>query len=65
MKLVMTFGAVYKLTNAEYRAMLEAVKEQGCVPELPHKRLVGVDCVHITDMTADEADELLDELKGA
>lgn len=64
MKLVMTFGAVYKLTNAEYREMLEFVKAQGCLPELPRKRLVGVDCIQVTDMTAEEADELLDELKG-
>jgi len=63
MKLVTLLGGVFKLTDREYRKLLEdAIANDGCF-EMPERRCIG-EYIPVTDLTADEAEELLERMNA-
>jgi len=62
-KLVTCMGFVYKLTEANYRKMLTAVKKDGSVDLDTLGKCIGIVTTDVTDLTSEEAVDLLNDLK--
>jgi hypothetical protein len=62
MKLVVTFGMVYRVTNAGYRELLkQIVKDDSYDLKKVNAKLIGVIEKDLTDLMAEEAEDLLKE----
>jgi hypothetical protein len=61
MKIVTCFGGVYRLSDAQYRKMLNDTIADGGF-ELPGSRYLGDIVENVTDLTPGRAREMLDEL---
>lgn len=61
MKLIESYGSIYKIPEQEYRSILRSIKDGSGYRIHPSRYQGEVEC-NLNDLTASEASELLDAL---